>query len=239
MHNGNITTNFAKRKNQNTLPAARANLQPATITILAPAPDLDRAGRIGYFHALAHEAGKVSIMAALAAGIELHRAKDDCGHGSFGVWLKRNCDFSQSTAYKYMALAEQLAGARLAGLIEAAEPPAMEVLAEHAQPVEAKTLTQLYFDFGICRPGKMGGSRPGAGRPPADPDPYAKLTEALANANRLIGDLATWAIGDDGLGELPDDVLQACLAQLGDVVKRGREILEGRQVNNRFRRATK
>lgn len=66
-----------------------------------------------------------------------------------------------------MTLAESVVCAdSMADMLEDPEPPTIDVLEEHIRPIEAKTLTQLYFDLGICRPGKVGGARPGAGRPP-------------------------------------------------------------------------
>lgn len=201
---------------------------PTGITLPAPPPDADRAGRVLYYHELSREAGRVSIMAAVAAGIELHRAKAETPR--FQAWIKRNCGFSQRTAYNYMALAESVVADALPEMLEAAGPPAIEALEEYTAPVEARTLTQLYFDLGICKPGKVGGSRPGAGRPPKDTDPNAALNEALMLADKLVGDLSVWVLGDDGFGNLPDDVLQQCVTILSDITKRGRDILSGRKL---------
>lgn len=203
---------------------------PTGITLPAPPPDADRAGRVLYYHELSRDAGRVSIMAAVAAGIELHRAKAEIAHGNFTTWIKRHCDFSQSTAYNYMALAESVVADALPEMLEAAEPPAIEALEQYTEPVEAKTLTQLYCDLGICNPGKVGGSRPGAGRPPKEPDPNAAMNEALILADKLVGDLSVWVLGDDGFGNLPDDVLQQCVTILSDITKRGRDILSGRKL---------
>ena len=219
------------------VPVATTSHSPLATSHLAPAPGTDRAGRIGYYHQLSREAGRVSIMAAVAAGIELHRAKLELEHGNFGLWIKRNCEFGQRTAQNYMNLAESVVcGDGLAELLEDPEPPRVEVLEEHVRPIEARTLTQLYFDLGICKPGKVGGARPGAGRPPkGEPNANTELHEALLLANRMVGDLATWAIADDGWGVLPDDVLQQCLATLGDVTKRGRDVLSGRRQASKAR----
>lgn len=200
------------------------------ITLTPPAADLTRAGRVDFYHRLSGEAGRISIMAAVAAGIELHRAKAELEHGGFTAWIKRSCTFSQRTAYNYMALAESVAHSQLPAMIEAPEAPTIDAIEEISEPIEARSLTQLYFDLGICRPGKVGGARPGAGRPAKqEPDADAELHEALILAHRLVGDLATWALADDGLGNLPDDVLQDCLTQIAEVAKRGRDILNGRK----------
>jgi hypothetical protein len=203
---------------------------PPTITLPTPAAELDRAGRITYYHTLSREAGRVSIMAAVAAGVELHRAKAEMPHGNFQLWIRRHCSFSYRTARNYMSLAESVAAEQLAGLVAAAEPPAIEVLEEMAQPIEARTLTQLYFDLGICKQTKVGGKREGAGRPAKEPDADAALNEALMLANKLVGDLSVWVLGDDGFGALPDDVLQQCVTMLSDITKRGRDILSGRKL---------
>ena len=206
---------------------AKAAGRPA-ITLQPPAAAMSRADRIGWYHALATQAAELSIMAALAAGIELHRAKAATEHGMFLGWVRANCAFGHTTANKYMALAEQLLGEELPHLLAAEGPPALEGLALATKP-EAKSLTQLYHDLGICRPGRVGGRREGAGRPPANPDPTAELTEALLLANRFAADLRTWALADDGLGCLPDDALRKWLTEIGDVISRGRQILQGRK----------
>jgi hypothetical protein len=52
-------------------------IQTAPAGSRLPAPDaaLDRAGRVAFYHGLACSAARVSVMAAIAAGVELHRAK--------------------------------------------------------------------------------------------------------------------------------------------------------------------
>lgn len=209
------------------------------ITLTPPAADLTRAGRVDFYHRLSGEAGRISIMAAVAAGIELHRAKAELEHGGFTAWIKRSCTFSQRTANNYMALAESVAHSQLPAMIEAPEAPTIDAIEEISEPIEARSLTQLYFDLGICRPGKVGGARPGAGRPPKqEPDANAELHEALLLANRFAADLRTWAIADDGLGHLPDDVLKQWLADIGDVMRRGRQILTGRKTASKARNKT-
>lgn len=165
---------------------------PPAISLPALSPDLDRAGRIAYFHQLSAEAGRISIMAALAAGIELHRVKSETEHGMFKAWVQRHCKFSHRTATRYMLLAEQVVPERLTALIDDAAPPTIEVLEECAAPIAAKTLTQLYSEHGICRPGKVGGRREGAGRPPATASMSAdEIAErAAADAATCANDIA-------------------------------------------------
>lgn len=163
------------------VPVATTSHSALATSHLAPAPDTDRAGRVAYYHQLSREAGRVSIMAAVAAGVELHRAKLECNTGMFQAWIKRNCEFGYATANRYMNLAESLVcGDGLAELLEDAEPPRVEVLEEYVRPIEARTLTQLYFDLGICKPGKVGGARPGAGRP-------AQTRDAVRDAGAAWG----------------------------------------------------
>ncbi len=144
------------------------NENNTTLRIPAPAAGLSLPQRIQYYHRLSREAGRVSIMAALAAGVELQRAKEQVEHGMFTNWIKSNCGFTARTAQNYMKLAESLLpeGA-VAGLLEEPEEARQELLAQAAGEADARTLTELYAELGIVRPYKsnMGGARPGAGRP--------------------------------------------------------------------------
>ena len=135
---------------------------PPTITLPTPAAELDRAGRITYYHTLSREAGRVSIMAAVAAGVELHRAKAEMPHGNFQLWIKRHCSFSDRTARNYMSLAESwqrsscglwrsgAAGNRRAG--------------EWRLPIEARTRRTILCLGTASLQGSRRGGR--AGRPP-------------------------------------------------------------------------
>ena len=46
-----------------------AETAATTITLPQPAAELDRAARITYYHTLCREAGRASIMAAIAVGV--------------------------------------------------------------------------------------------------------------------------------------------------------------------------
>lgn len=227
---------------------------PTTVIPSLPAPAVaDRAGRIAHYHRLSAEAGRVSIMAALAAGLELHAAKAEVEHGMFTAWVKANCPgVTQRTAQRYMQLAEGLLGAALgpegggeAGedgggwlpeLLAAPEPELLAALAESAAAADARTLTELYAELGIVRPYKsnIGGARPGAGRPRKDAaaQPLSMVADPDANAAECLGYLGRlydWAIARDGWGYLSDKDLLTARATLKDIAKRADAIVAARR----------
>ena len=215
-----------------------STIMPAIMPALAPPESLPE--RISYYHRLSQEAGKISIMAALAAGVELLRAKAEVEHGMFLSWVKHNCEFSERTAQKYMTLAEGvLAEGELPALLEMPEPLRQETLAVTAESIDAKSLTQLYLDLGIVRPSpvSMGGARPGAGRPrKADLVEIAQteLTIAISQSHTFVCQLRSWALEDDALGMLPDEVLLPWLQEMQAIIKRGRDIIEGRRISKKL-----
>lgn len=180
------------RKSHSTIEA----IQPVSADCHLPAPDdaLDRAGRVAFYHGLATSAARVSVMAAIAAGVELIRAKSEAEHGMFQSWVEKNCEFGRSTAYKYMSLAEGVLGDRLPTLVSASgRATAVALIEEHASDTEARSLTELYADMGIVRrTAGLGGRRPGAGRPRAaehlTPDEIE--ARARADATQAANDVA-------------------------------------------------
>lgn len=150
-------------------PGARWPQPPAPVNLPDPDAALDRVGRIAFYHGLATSAARVSVMAAIAAGVELHRAKAEAEHGMFLSWVERHCEFTDRTARNYMTLAERILGDRLPALVEAnGRAPAAALIEEHASATDARTLTELYAEMGIVRKGAgLGGRRAGAGRPKA------------------------------------------------------------------------
>ena len=176
--------------------AAAADTALSVVSLPVMDAALDRAGRIAFWHRLSHEAGRVSIMAALAAGVELHRAKAEVEHGMLLAWVERSCHFSARTAQRYMRLADDVLGDSLpAAIAEAAlgtdAPRAL--IEEHSCEVESRTLSDLYADLGIVRRSSgLGGRRPGAGRPKADSNLSATEIEerAVADATTCATDIA-------------------------------------------------
>lgn len=150
-------------------PGARWPQPPAPVNLPDPDAALDRVGRIAFYHGLATSAARVSVMAAIAAGVELHRAKAEAEHGMFLSWVSKNCEFAERTARNYMSLAEGVLGDRLPALVEAnSRAPAVALIEARASATEARTLTELYAEMGIVRKGAgLGGRRAGAGRPKA------------------------------------------------------------------------
>ncbi len=212
-------------------------ITPTIMPALAPPESLPE--RISYYHRLSQEAGKISIMAALAAGVELLRAKAEVEHGMFLSWVKHNCEFSERTAQKYMTLAEGvLTEGELPALLEMPEPLRQETLAVTAESIDAKSLTQLYLDLGIVRPSpvSMGGARPGAGRPRKDADahPVSMVADPDVHAAECLGYLGRlydWAIDRDGWGYLSDIDLVTARATLQDIAKRADTIITNRRRN--------
>jgi predicted DNA-binding protein (UPF0251 family) len=175
-------------------PGARWPQPPAPVNLPDPDAALDRAGRVAFYHGLACSAARVSVMAAIAAGVELIRAKAEAEHGMFQSWVEKNCEFGRSTAYKYMSLAEGVLGDRLPALVEAnSRAPAVALIEAHASDTEARSLTELYADMGIVRrTAGLGGRRPGAGRPRAAENltPDEIEARARADATQAANDVA-------------------------------------------------
>lgn len=216
---------------------ALAPIAEVALAVPEPAATLDRAGRINYYHAVSREAGCVSIAAALAAGAELQRAKAEADAGMFGEWIRRNCQFSEASAYRYLALAERLLpGDAMPRLLEMPPERRREALAESASAIDARTLSELYADLGIVRPSakRMGGARPGAGRPRRDLDAEVAALNAdpalaALECNGYVGKLYEWAITRDGWGCLADRDLVTARATLKDILKRADEIAASRE----------
>lgn len=159
-------------------------------------------------------------------------------------WLSQHCpEINYHTAIGYRDAALGVAAAAempdalpLLALMDGEAAFAPEMDAVRARVMQIISGASIALLKGASR---RGGAREGAGRPPktpVEPDPDAALTDALMEADKLIGDLRTWALVDDGMGGLPDDVLERALTQIGDVVRRGREILAGRKTAAKTRR---
>jgi hypothetical protein len=165
-----------------------------------PGAGLDHAARANFFHRLSREAGLVAIRAAIAAGVELLEAKAEYA-GGFVNWVRTKCAFGVSTAYNYIALAEKtLPESTLPQLLALPEADRETAIEAAATSTDSRTLTDLYADLGIVKrtPSKMGGARPGAGRPKkseqetTDPDLPAQQSlmeagAALAELDRILG----------------------------------------------------
>lgn len=182
--------------------------------------------------------------------LENNSPKRGRGAGGLKAWIAENCpEINYKTAYGYMVAANGLAReARLAAdvplLSLMGEDPIPEPRAEKLRARVYKVLADASLSLlkaaGTSSPPPLptGGPRDGAGRPTktlADPD--VQLEEALRCALRLTDMVRSWAIDEDGLGTLPDGPLESFLSNLGDVAKRGREILAGRAAAAKTRRA--
>lgn len=129
---------------------------------------------------LARDHAKEAVKSALIAGIILNAVKAQLPKGAWTGWLLANCPkLSKPTAYRYMALASALQN---------------EIEASEEVCVGEKSLNLLYQEYGIVRKetaATWGGSREGAGRPPANPDPAidaVRVWTHAAEAYRRIPD---------------------------------------------------
>lgn len=158
-------------------------------------------------------------------------------------WLTDHCpeiNYKTATGYRDAAL----------GLAAAAElPDTMPLLAmmdgddaftDELQEAHERMMTVLgTASIGFLKAAsRRGGARIGAGRPSksAMDDAIYSTEEALRCARRLLDDMRAWALDEDGLGQIPDEVLDKWLISLGDVMTRGREIQKGRKASATARR---
>lgn len=157
-------------------------------------------------------------------------------------WLSEHCpEINYKTAAGYKAAALGLAEA--AGLPE--DMPLLALMEgdaafedENAEIHERVMSIVGTASIGFLKAaGRRGGAREGAGRPPkAEYSADVELTEALIIARRLLDDTRHWVLDADGLGKLPDDVLDKWMVAMGDVMGRGRDIQKGRKAATLTRR---
>ena len=146
---------------------------------------LSPSARIARLHGMAEGAARLAVAAACAAGCELRRVKASLPPGAWSGWLAQNVNFSRMTAFRYMALSAQLLP-ELPAEGEAEVPP-------EGSAADGRSLSELYQELGIARKSRnCGGARPGAGRPPANPDPsddaVRAITVALDQWSRRVPD---------------------------------------------------
>ena len=223
------------KKSTSTALAISSNTK--TIQVLMPSPDMDRSGRINYFHSVAEEAGEISIKAALFAGLELMKAKQDIPHGSYEKWIDSNCTFGVSTAKNYVAVATEYLAKKfdIKHLISSSDVERQEAVEETANNVGDASLRQLYLELGICKksPSRMGGRREGAGR--KRKEDLAAAADKLANQMsgdeiyQKTSDLFKVCVIEGGFGTLSTDRLRGIVDTLKQIVKTGEEILKSRK----------
>lgn len=220
---------------------AIVNSEPRMLDVIQPGDQMDRAGRINYFHTLSKQAGEVSIKAALWCGMELFKAKMEHS-GTFEIWLEQNVNFHRMTAYRYLALLQQSIGseADLTQVADFGTKKRQELVEAYASHVESKNMTEMMIDYGIIKKSKsnLGGKREGAGRKRKVTDAdLAAQAEAIANSGELakteitgkVSDLYRAAIVEGGFGCLSTEDLKSILVTLGDIVRKGGEILKTRK----------
>ena len=110
------------------------------------------------FHEYARQCGKLAVLYAARCGFELLAAKEELPHGSFEKF-KVALGFPKGTAYNYMCLAaefEKRSNVQLVEHLKELPKPTELINKQYVALVDSiqkltsgKTLTQLYFDWGI------------------------------------------------------------------------------------------
>ena len=216
---------------------------PAGSNALSPVSDADETAAVVSAQWTRAQNGLAEIVRFGAMMVAIDRAlgtgrRNQHSAQTLKGWLSQHCpevNYHTAIGYKDAAL----------GVAAAAElPDAMPLLAlmdGAADEMDATRARVMQIISGasialLKGASRRGGARPGAGRPVktlADPD--VALEEALRCALRLTDMVRSWAIDEDGLGTLPDGPLETFLANMGDVCKRGREILSGRAAASKRR----
>lgn len=216
--------------------------------LLAIAP-----ARICEWDAMARKHASDAVRLALGTGALLLEVKSRLPHGAFLAWLSTSCgSVSQSTAYKYMALAE--AAQRECRAIEEDVGSPDRLIVESSDgstgdggrsdgttgdvmSIDERSLSQLYLDYGIVRrPQKWGGSRPNSGRPPKGSPTVEEELDEIANAEGLLWAQARDAIGTlsrldgekDVFRRLDGEHLAAAAGTLADLSRKAGEALKSR-----------
>ena len=157
-------------------------------------------------------------------------------------WLSEHCpEVNYKTAHGYKEAALGLAAAAglaedfpLLSLMEGEAAFTEELQAAHDSVMQILATASIAF---LKTKSRRGGARLGAGRPVSTPpDPMEVVAEAMRCAAELLDSLRRWVIDEDGLGNLPGDVLDTWLVSIGDVVRRGREIQSGRKAAEKTKR---
>lgn len=231
------------KKSTSTALAISSNTK--TIQVLMPSPDMDRSGRINYFHSVAEEAGEISIKAALFAGLELMKAKQDIPHGGYEKWIDSNCSFGVSTAKNYVAVATEYLSKKfdIKHLISSSDAERQEAVEETSNDVGDASLRQLYIELGIVKKSKskMGGDRTDIARRngkkvgrPTKEQLQARLQQqeeelGADSIQKRVADLFAAAVTGGGLGNCDDKDLESAVDILRQIVKIAEEILKSRK----------
>ena len=193
-----------------------------------------RAEKINRLHLVAEGCHRISVQAALAAGLELIKAKEECPHGAWILWLKQNCRFHRKSADRYMAIANVVL--RLAEHQEylTGDTIPVDAIECAAEELDGKTISQLYKSMGVVKSTKdWGGSREGAGRKAKDfSDVVAAVTGdpslAAVEVNKPVSDLIAFASTGAGFNVLDTLVLMRLGRELKQLASRIDEILAER-----------
>lgn len=199
-----------------------------------PAAGMEAAARINHWHTIVKQAGEMAIAAALNAGLELFRAKID-HPGTFEKWIEANCDFGRRTAYNYLKLIQQaLSADELPKIANGSDKKWQSAIEDYASQTNAKSLMDLYCDFGIVKRPNWGGKRDNAGRK-TDADVAAEL-EQIAQSETLNWSAVKEALNSlfkaqeekDVWNRLSDEHLAAAVKTLTDLQCAAAEALKAR-----------
>jgi hypothetical protein len=114
-------------------------------------------------HGLTRAGATLTVVAAIACGIQLKKAKELLPHGEYEKWWKKYMQcISRRTVHRYLSLViflEHVAGGKCATVAHLLDVPPEKMTTEYAKQVaphvakvvEGKSLTQLYQDFGIIK----------------------------------------------------------------------------------------
>lgn len=176
------------------------------------------------YHEGTKRGAEMTLVNALACGIQLQRAKELLPHGQFMAWRKSlGSSVSPRTLDNYLALVNRLAGqlgskfATVANLLDIAPENftpkyAVKIMPTVKKLVEGRTVRELYEGLGIIKPkqtkarafqDKVG---PSTGDPKADSEARAKVW-----ADELLHKLGT---ADTFASHLTDDDLSAIIQSM-------------------------
>jgi len=151
---------------------------------------VDVVSRIRLWHDEAVRHGQLAVVYALAIGGELIRAKEQLPHGEF-TGIKESTGLSVGTINNYMRIAVEFARRSNVQQLNIWDKDgglnmAPEIVEKVVKVVDGKSLSQLYWDWGIKKSdGKTGGFKGGGKKLSADARRAANIKLARDAWNRL------------------------------------------------------
>lgn len=184
--------------------------------------NLNPSEKVVQYHLAAERCANLSVWCAAMAGAEILAKKKELGHGNGFVEWREALPFSASTAKNYVNLALQLEqrlnalpaerralmlpavadaqaqAANMLQLLNLPSPmdvfnPAHEQIAEIIRDVTSgKTITQLYFDWEICKPPRQLGGNPALQKWMNEFHPRIHATRPEELSPKLQKEFAAW-----------------------------------------------